>query len=80
MNALMTERIRLIIDTEDVIRRAVHLRKIKMPTGTTVSDVVNGILRQALAEEIGQVEGYPKAEEGAAKAPRKGKKKPVSDG
>jgi hypothetical protein len=62
---MATERIRLIVDTDDVLRRAVHLRKIKMASGTTVSDVVNGILRAALAEEVRQVEGYQ------AEAPKK---------
>jgi hypothetical protein len=65
----MPERTRLIIDTDDVLRRAVHLRRIKMPTGTTVSDVVNGILREALAREIAEVSNYPDA--GPAKSRRR---------
>jgi hypothetical protein len=54
----MAERIRLIIDTEDVLRRAVHLRRLKMPAGTTVSDVVNGILRAALANEVEEIQSF----------------------
>lgn len=58
MNALMTDRIRLIIDTEDVVRRAVQLRKVKSGTGETISDIVNEILRAALAEEIEELERH----------------------
>lgn len=43
-------RIRLIIDTEDVIRQAVRLRALKRRC--TASDVVNEVLRREFAEEI----------------------------
>jgi hypothetical protein len=68
---MATERIRLIIDTDDVVRRAVHLRRIKSAGQITVSDVVNGILREALAAEIAEVEGYQSEE---PPTPPKGKK------
>src|SRR5262249_48337808 len=55
MGTTGAERTRIIIDTEDVVRRAVHLRRIKMPAGASVSDVVNGVLREALAKEIQEV-------------------------
>jgi hypothetical protein len=73
---MATERIRLIIDTDGILRRAVHLRRLKMPDGTTVSDVVNGILREALAEEVKQIESYGDFDSppsGDAKGRRKGK-------
>jgi hypothetical protein len=67
---MATDRIRLIIDTDDVLRRAVHLRKIKMASGTTVSDVVNGILREALAQELAEVEKYGSEESASKKSKR----------
>jgi hypothetical protein len=70
MNAVMAERIRLIIDTEDVIRRAVQLRKVKAGLGESSSDIVNAILREALAEEIAELERHAQGEEGKK---RKGK-------
>jgi hypothetical protein len=72
MNALMAERTRLIIDTTESIKRAILLRKIKLPSDLTISDVVNGILREALAEEIAEVERYQS--EGPPPAPRRGRK------
>ncbi len=51
------ERIRLIIDTEEVIRAAVRLRALK--TGKDNSEAVNDILREALASEIAEVRRYP---------------------
>ncbi len=73
MTVLMTERIRLIIDTDDLLRRAVHLRRIKMGGSVTASDVVNGILREALAQEINEVASYPTTEEPPPPKPRKRK-------
>lgn len=55
-------RIRLIIDTDDDIRRAVRLRAVKMGGDVTNSDVVNAILRDALAAEIAEVHTYPTGE------------------
>jgi hypothetical protein len=66
MNAVMTERIRLIIDTEDVVRRAVQLRKIKSGADT-ISDVVNGILREVLADEIAELEQHAQKQSGSPK-------------
>ena len=54
MLAVMTERIRLIIDTDDEVRRAVQLRRLRQAGNPTTSDVVNAILREALAEEIAE--------------------------
>jgi hypothetical protein len=77
MTALMAERIRLIIDTDDVVRRAVHLRRIKTPGTPSNSDVVNAILREALAEEIAEVEGYDKS---GGEKPRRKKGKGSGEG
>lgn len=53
----MPERVTLIIDTEDVLHRALGLRASR--EGGSVAAVVNGILRQALAAEIDEVSGTP---------------------
>jgi hypothetical protein len=66
------ERTRLIIDTEEVIRRAVRLRALK--TGEDNSEVVNAILREALADEIEEVSKYPQVK-GGKKPGRKPKKR-----
>jgi hypothetical protein len=71
MTALMAERIRMIVDTDEMMRRAVQLRRLKMPTGTTVSDVVNHILREALAEELAEVATYPGMEGEEGYKPKK---------
>jgi HEAT repeat protein len=70
MNALMElpslqpqdagpDRIRMIVDTEDVIRRAVQLRALKQGVVARrkvgYSEVVTAILREALAEEIAEL-------------------------
>jgi hypothetical protein len=54
----MGERVRMIIDTTDTIRRAVQLRRVKLGGTGTLSEVVNAILQEALAEEIAEVERY----------------------
>jgi hypothetical protein len=72
MNAVMAERTRLIIDTDETVKRAVLLRKIKMPSDPTISDVVNGILREVLAAEIAEVERYQS--EGLPPAPKRSRK------
>jgi hypothetical protein len=66
-------RIRLIIDTEDEIRRAVRLRALKMGEDVTNSDVVNEILRKALASEILEVRGFGTAH-GTGKKPGRKRK------
>ncbi len=56
-----TERTCMIVDTDDAIRRAVQLRKVKMARGTSLSDVVNGILRgtmKPLTQELAELEQY----------------------
>lgn len=58
MNAVMAERIRLIIDTDDIVRRAVQLRKVKGGTGESASEIVTAILREALADEISELEQH----------------------
>jgi hypothetical protein len=74
MSTVMTaERIRLIIDTEDDVRRAVHLRRLKMPGTASVSDVVNAILRAALAREIEEVRAYGVGEPEPEPEPKKRK-------
>jgi hypothetical protein len=53
----MAGRVTLVIDTEDVLHRALGLRAGR--GGGSVADIVNGILRQALAAEIDEVTGTP---------------------
>ena len=53
----MAERIPLVVDTEEVLPRALRLRAAK--DGGSLADVVNGILRQALTAEIDEVTGTP---------------------
>lgn len=56
MNAVMAERIRLIIDTDEEIRLAVKLAATK--ADLTTSELVNQILRARLAEEIRDAKKY----------------------
>ncbi len=77
--AMATDRIRLIIDTDDATRRAVRLRALKMGQDTTISDVVNVILREVLADEIAEVENYPQSTPGSAKKPGRKRTKPDSN-
>lgn len=79
MNAVMAERIRLIIDTEDVVRRAVHLRKVKSGGDATASDIVNAILREALAAEIAELEQHTQSQQGGEKKPKKRAGRPRKD-
>jgi plasmid stability protein len=53
----MAGRVTLVIDTEDVLHRALGLRAARC--GGSVAELVNGILRQALAAEIDEVTGTP---------------------
>lgn len=78
MSTFMAERIRLIVDTDEVIRRAVRLRALKMGDDVTHADVVNGILRgdyPSLKEEIAEVEKFPQASSGTGKKPGRKPKK-----
>jgi len=52
MNTAMATRIRLIIDTEDELRRAVHIRA--AATGDSPSDVINKLIRIHFKPEIAQ--------------------------
>jgi len=73
MPTIMAERIRLIIDTDDDLRRAIKLRLLRGPAGATTSDLVNEILRKALADEVAEVQSYPRPEGepgGKARRPR----------
>ncbi len=56
MNVVMATRIRMIIDTEEEIRLAVKLAALK--SGKGVSELVNDILRRALAAEIKDARKY----------------------
>ena len=53
----MADRVTLIIDTDDVLHRALGLRAAR--DGGSVAEVVNGILRRALAAELDEVAGTP---------------------
>lgn len=53
----MANRVTLVLDTDEVLHRAVALRAAK--DGGSVADVVNGILRQALTAELDEVTGKP---------------------
>jgi hypothetical protein len=50
MNVEMTERVRLIIDTEEEVRLAVRLAATKL--GMSTSEWINALLRRELEEEI----------------------------
>lgn len=56
MNASMAERIRLIIDTDEDVRLAVRLAATAADVST--SELVTGILRKALANEIRDARKY----------------------
>ena len=49
--------IALVIETDEVLHRALQLRAAK--EGNSLSDVVNGVLRQALAAEVDEATGTP---------------------
>ena len=63
------DRIRLIVDTEEIIRLAVRLRGLR--TGQDNSQVVTEILRKALAEEIAEASKFPQIS-GKKPRPKKG--------
>ena len=56
MNAVMAERIRMIVDTEEEIRLAVKLAA--SAAGVSSSELVNNILRKALTNEIRDAKKY----------------------
>ena len=53
----MADRVTLVIDTDHVLHRALGLRAAR--DGGSVAEVVNGLLRQALAAELDEVTGTP---------------------
>ena len=81
MPTVMAERIRLIIDTEEVLRRAVRLRA--AARGITHSDVINELIRKHLPKEvadaeraIAESEGHEGPGEGRGEGGTGGKRKP----
>jgi hypothetical protein len=62
MTTVLTEHIRLIFDTEEIVRRAVQLRRVKSRSGETMSVIIDGILREALAEEIDELKKHDRGE------------------
>jgi hypothetical protein len=77
----MAERTRMIIDTDDDVKRAVKLRLLKVQASdpdANLSSVVTSILREALAVELGQLGGLgdaPAPAEPAHPTPAPKKKK-----
>jgi plasmid stability protein len=53
----MENPVALVIETDGVLHQALLLRAAK--EGNSLSDVVNGILRQALAAEVDEATGTP---------------------
>ncbi len=65
MTATMASRIRLIIDTEEELRRAVQIRA--AATGRSPSEVMNELIREHFRTEISQARRAMRDEgEGAA--------------
>src|SRR5262245_56694835 len=62
------DRIRLVIDTEEIIRRAVRLRAAR--TGEDNSVLVNALLREAFAAEIKELEKLPPIGKKPGRKPR----------
>lgn len=56
MNSVMAERIRIIIDTDEEVRLAVNLAATK--ADISISELINGILRQHLTKEIEIAKNY----------------------
>ena len=55
------DRTRLVVETTELLRRAVRLRVLKHEDNVTSSDVVNEILTTALADEIAEVQLFARA-------------------
>ncbi len=53
----MTRPVQLLVDTDETLLLAVHRKAARQ--GVTASEVVNAVLRQALAPEIAEVGGAP---------------------
>ena len=56
MDAISSDRVRLIIDTDEEVRLAVRLAATRQ--GVSISDAVNEILRKALGKEIEDAKKY----------------------
>lgn len=63
MTAVMAERIRLIIDTDERLRRAVRIAAARQ--GKKPSDVVNDLIRDHLADDLAAADDAIADEEGA---------------
>jgi hypothetical protein len=66
MTATMASRIRLIIDTEEELRRAVQIRA--AVTGVSPSEVMNDLIREHFRAEISQARRAIKEESGTDEA------------
>lgn len=58
MNVSMADRIRMIIETDEELRLAVKLRCVR--EDVSISELVNRILRSALADELQDAKKYAK--------------------
>jgi plasmid stability protein len=56
VDAISSDRVRLIIDTDEEVRLAVRLAATRQ--GVSISDAVNEILRKALGKEIEDAKKY----------------------
>ena len=66
MNAVMAERIRLIIDTDEETRLAVRLAATK--ADVSVSELVTALLRKALPSELEDARKYTPRKQRKAKS------------
>lgn len=66
MTGLMAERIRLIIDTDEDLRLAVKLAAMK--SRKSASELINDILRKALASELRDARKYAQPPENDLKS------------
>lgn len=67
----------LFLLVPELLHRAIQLRKLKLPRGTTLSDVVNGVLEGTmppLTRELGELRGFD--HESSEQTQPKAKKKP----
>lgn len=66
MNIVMADRIRIIIDTDEEVRLAVHMAATK--ADVSISELITSILRQHLAKEMAIAKEYV-----PSKKPKNGK-------
>lgn len=69
MSALMAERIRLIVDTEERLRRAVRIAAARR--GISPSDVLNSLIEDHLPNEVAEAEKAIKEEQDPKSRDRK---------